>query len=77
MSSEPAPSASQKAPPFDQELLTVAEACTRLRISRWTFYRLVQTHQLETVKIGSARRVPVAALRQFVDSLRGREGDAA
>jgi excisionase family DNA binding protein len=53
-----------------QELLTVAEACASLRISRWTFYRLIQTGQLKTVKIGSARRVPVAALGEFVENLR-------
>lgn len=60
-----------------QQLLTVAEACASLRISRWTFYRLVQARQLETVKIGSARRVPATALHQFVDKLRQRESDDA
>ncbi len=58
----------------NQELLTVPEACASLRISRWTFYRLIQRRQLETVKIGSARRVPVAAIRKFVDELRRQEG---
>jgi excisionase family DNA binding protein len=55
------------------ELLTVAEACASLRISRWTFYRLVQGGDLKTVKIGSARRVPVTALREFVENLRHSE----
>lgn len=71
-------SISPKVPPaLGRELLTVAEACASLQISRWTFYRLVQTRQLETVKIGSARRVPVTALRDFVDNLRRSEGSAA
>jgi excisionase family DNA binding protein len=50
-------------------LLTVAEACTALRISRWTLYRLIHTNQLRTVKIGTARRVPAAAIEQFVAGL--------
>jgi excisionase family DNA binding protein len=58
----------------NQALLTVAEACASLRISRWTFYRLIQSGQLRTVKIGSARRIPVAALTEFVDTLRHQEG---
>lgn len=58
-----------------RELLTVPEACASLRISRWTFYRLLQRRELETVKIGSARRVPVAAIRNFVDELRRQEGE--
>lgn len=59
-----------------QELLTVAEACASLRISRWTFYRLVQNGQLQSVKIGSARRVPVAAVGEFVENLRRNESGA-
>lgn len=60
----------------EPDLLTVAEACARLRISRWTFYRLVQTRQLHTVKIGSARRVPTTAIAEFIAALSTRE-DAA
>lgn len=50
-------------------LLTVPEACHRLRISRWTLYRLIREDQLQTVKIGTARRVPVAALHQLISEL--------
>jgi excisionase family DNA binding protein len=53
----------------ESDLLTVAEACAQLRISRWTFYRLVQTRQLLTVKIGSARRVPRTAIAEFIADL--------
>jgi excisionase family DNA binding protein len=60
-----------------QELLTVAEACASLRISRWTFYRLIQAERLKTVKIGSARRVPVAAIGEFVEDLRRSGGNDA
>jgi excisionase family DNA binding protein len=58
------------------DLLTVAETCARLRISRWTFYRLVQTRQLRTVKIGSARRVPTVAISEFIADLSSREASA-
>jgi excisionase family DNA binding protein len=47
-------------------LLTVAEACEVLRISRWTFYQLVRQRQLPTVKIGSRRLVPSAAIGEFI-----------
>ena len=58
------------------QLLTVAEVCTRLRISRWTFYRLVHTRQLRTVKIGSARRVSTTAVAEFIADLNSREAAA-
>jgi excisionase family DNA binding protein len=57
----------------EPELLTVTEVCARLRISRWTFYRLVQTRQLKTIKIGSARRVPATAISQLIADLSARE----
>ena len=73
MKRRPSPPAAAAVEPV---LLTVTEACARLRISRWTFYRLVQTRQLRTIKIGSARRVPAAAITEFVADLSTRE-DAA
>lgn len=54
-------------------LLTVGEACAALRISRWTFYRLVQQRQLQTVKILSRRLVPAESLRRFLAALPARE----
>lgn len=47
-------------------LLTVPEACTQLRISRWSFYQLVQRRQLTTIKIGGRRLVPIASIGDFV-----------
>jgi len=54
--------------PDPHRLLTVAEACDRLRISRPTFYGLVRTGRLRTITIGRARRVPLSAIDQFVDA---------
>lgn len=59
-----------------ERLLTVAEACERLRISRWTFYRLVQTKQLRTITIGRSRRVTPAAIAECIAQLQAME-DAA
>lgn len=50
-------------------LLTVEEACHLIRQSRATGYRLIETGELPSVKIGASRRVPMAALRAFVDRL--------
>lgn len=58
----------------DVVLLTVPEACDQLRISRWMFYRLIQTRRLETIKIGSRRLVRASAVRDLVARLE-REGD--
>ncbi len=50
-------------------LLTVAEACDRLRVSRSTIYQLIQRRQLRTIQIGSRRFVPASAITDLVDHL--------
>jgi excisionase family DNA binding protein len=50
-------------------LLTVPEACERLRISRWSLYRLIQQQDLRTVTIGRRRFVARDELERFVVSL--------
>lgn len=50
-------------------LLTVSEACARLRVSRWSFYRLMQQRDLTTVTIGRRRLVSHAELDRFVATL--------
>ncbi|HEY9522259.1 MAG TPA: helix-turn-helix domain-containing protein [Thermopolyspora sp.] len=50
-------------------LLTTAEAAERLRIGRSTLYDLIRTNRLRTVKIGSRRLVPVAALAEVIELL--------
>lgn len=54
-------------------LLTVPEACAALRISRWSFYRLVQQRRLRTVRIGNRRLVPAAALAELIAELSQQE----
>lgn len=52
-----------------QAMLTVAEACAQLRISKWTLYRLIQSGQLASVKIGSRRLIPMRAITKFIEQL--------
>lgn len=50
----------------EQLLLSIDEACARLRISRPTIYGLFNSGQIATIHIGRARRVPVSALESFI-----------
>ncbi|MEU2869787.1 helix-turn-helix domain-containing protein [Streptomyces olivoreticuli] len=61
--------ASQAAP----VLLTVPEAATRLRVSKWSLYQLIRSRQLETIRIGSRRFVPLTAVHALVERLRAEE----
>ena len=54
-------------------MLTVEEAARRLSVSRTTLYDLLQRGEIESVHIGSLRRVPVDCLEDFVTRCR-REG---
>ena len=56
--------------PTPTALLTVPEACDLLRVSKWTLYRLNQTRQLATIKIGARRLIPPTAVQELVDRLR-------
>ncbi len=57
-------------------LLTTVEAARALGVGRTKVYELIKTRRLRSVKIGACRRVPVDAVREYVDSLTG-EGAAA
>ncbi|MGW4842749.1 helix-turn-helix domain-containing protein [Nocardia brasiliensis] len=50
-------------------LLTVPEACARLRISKSNLYTLIHHRELSTVKIGRRRFVPVEETTRFVQQL--------
>ena len=50
-------------------MVTPAEAAQRLGLSRSTIYELIGSGALRAVRIGRARRIPVAALTDYVDSL--------
>jgi excisionase family DNA binding protein len=56
-----------------QRNLRVGEAATVLGIGRSKLYELIASGRLRSVKIDSARRVPVAALQEFLSHLNGGE----
>ncbi|MGH3730868.1 MAG: helix-turn-helix domain-containing protein [Micromonosporaceae bacterium] len=55
--------------PATEIVLTVEEAAERLRIGRTTMYSLVSKGEIESVQIGSLRRIPVSALHAYVQQL--------
>lgn len=58
--------------PIAPLLLTPEQAAASLGISRTKVYELIGTGQLESVRIGTSRRIAVAALEEFVEHLRTR-----
>jgi excisionase family DNA binding protein len=50
----------------DLDLLTVPEVLRILKISRWIFYRLVNSGKLPSINLGTRRRVRRSALREFL-----------
>ncbi|WP_228507278.1 helix-turn-helix domain-containing protein [Plantibacter sp. VKM Ac-2880] len=55
--------------PIDKLLLTAEEAAESLGVGRSTVYDLMRLGRLSSVKIGRARRIPVAALHRFAGQL--------
>lgn len=51
-------------------LLTVEDAAARLGIGRTVMYALVKSGDVESIRIGHLRRIPVDALHAFVEALR-------
>lgn len=51
-------------------LIDVNEAARRLSVGRTTIFQLIASGELETIKVGRLRRVPVAALETYVEAQR-------
>jgi excisionase family DNA binding protein len=51
-------------------LVTAEQAATSLSICRTKVYELLRNGELESVRIGTSRRVPAAALAEYVERLR-------
>jgi excisionase family DNA binding protein len=47
-------------------VLTVDQAAARLNVSRWTVYNLIRSNQLASITIGRARRIPLAAIDDYI-----------
>ena len=56
-----------------RHLLTVDEAAEQLGVGRTLLYELVTSGELESVRIGRLRRIPSAAIGEYVDRLRAGE----
>lgn len=59
---------------MDKLLLTPDEAARVLGIGRSKLYELLRAGVVESVRIGTCRRVPAAALSDYVDGLQGGDG---
>jgi excisionase family DNA binding protein len=60
---------------MDKLLLTVPEAAQALGISRCKVYDLIRMRELVSLKLGSLRRIPAAALDAYVARLLDEDGD--
>lgn len=54
---------------MDKLLFTPEEAARRLSVGRSTVYELISAGRLRSVRIGASRRIPAAALVDFIDEL--------
>ena len=54
---------------MDKVLLTPVEAATVLGIGRSKMYQLLKSGDLDSVRIGSCRRIPLRAVHTFVAAL--------
>lgn len=54
----------------DPLLLTTAEACRVINVGKTKLFELLRNGELESVRIGSARLIPVDACHALIDRLR-------
>ena len=50
-------------------LVSVAEAAHMLSIGRTAAWELVRKQKIKSVKIGRTRRVPIAAIQEYIERL--------
>jgi excisionase family DNA binding protein len=51
---------------YPKVLLTVEEAAWALSLGRTVVYELVMKREIESIKVGRMRRIPVTALHDYV-----------
>jgi excisionase family DNA binding protein len=56
------------------ELLTVSEACEKLRVSKPTLYRLMRAKKIASIKLGRRRLVDMQSIRELIGRLK-QEGE--
>ena len=52
-------------------LFTVEQVAQILGIGRSTVFQLIKSEQIESIRLGRSRRIPVDAMQNYVDELRG------
>ncbi len=57
-------------------LLTAEDVAERTNLGRSTIYALLKSGELKSVKVGRARRIPAAALDEFIANLSRTQGAA-
>jgi excisionase family DNA binding protein len=57
----------QSTPTIEPLLINVEEAARMLGLGRSTVYELIASGEMPSVTIGAARRIPLAALKAWVD----------
>jgi excisionase family DNA binding protein len=71
MHARPDSAARRNAQPVPRQLLlTPEQAADALAVCRTKVYDLIATGRLDSVRIGTSRRIPMAALEEFVQRLR-------
>jgi excisionase family DNA binding protein len=58
-------------------LLRVEDAARRLGIARTLMFRLIKDGEVESIRVGRLRRVPVESLEEYVDRLRQAQKSSA
>ncbi len=58
---------------MDKLLLTPEEAAKAVAVGRSKLYELLRAGEIESVRIGTSRRIPRPALEEFVGRLREQE----
>jgi excisionase family DNA binding protein len=58
----------------DLQLYEVADVMQMLRLSRTVIYELIRSGRLRSVKQGRARRIPAAAIRDYITLLEKEAG---
>ena len=46
--------------------ISIAQACQRLGVSRWTINRLINTHTLYAMRVGRRILIPVDSLNEWL-----------
>jgi excisionase family DNA binding protein len=59
-----------------RRLYSAVEAARLLGVGRTFMFHLIATGRIESVKIGKLRKIPAAALDEYVDRLRAEQAQA-